>query len=183
MNLPYRVFEETYKIILDSGVFILIGFSLAGLLHEFVDTARIGRALGKRSLGSILKAAFVGGPLPLCSCGVLPMAVALRKKGASREATVSFLISTPETGEEAILITYGLLGPVLAVARPVVAFVTAVVAGLVSLVAGGKDDGAGLDGPAPADGGANGPAQGEAVAAAPGEDAGPAAECASCDHD
>ena len=141
MNLLYRVFEETYRIVLDSGFFILLGFFLAGLLHEFVDTARIGRALGERSLKSILKAAFVGGPLPLCSCGVLPMAVALRKKGASREATVSFLISTPETGEEAILITYGLLGPVMAIVRPVVAIATAVVAGLVSLVAGGRDDG------------------------------------------
>ena len=99
MSLLYRVLEETYRIVLDSGVFILVGFLLAGLLHEFVDTARIGRALGERSLRAVLKAAFIGGPLPLCSCGVLPMAVALRKKGASREATVSFLISTPETGE------------------------------------------------------------------------------------
>ncbi len=140
MSLLYRVLEETYRIVLDSGFFILVGFFLAGLLHELVDTARIGRALGERSLKAIVKAAFVGGPLPLCSCGVLPMAVALRRKGASREATVSFLISTPETGEEAILITYGLLGPVMAFARPVIAVVTAIVAGVVSLVAGGTDD-------------------------------------------
>ncbi len=140
MSLLVRVFEETYRIVLDSGFFILLGFLLAGLLHELVDTARIGRALGGRSLGAILKAAIVGGPLPLCSCGVLPMAVALRKKGASREATVSFLISTPETSEEAILLTWGLLGPVMALVRPVVGVVTAIVAGLVSLVAGGEDD-------------------------------------------
>jgi len=140
MSLLVRIFEETYRIVLDSGFFILLGFLLAGLLHELVDTARIGRALGGRSLGAILKAAIVGGPLPLCSCGVLPMAVALRKKGASREATVSFLISTPETSEEAILLTWGLLGPVMAIVRPVVGVVTAIVAGLVSLVAGGEDD-------------------------------------------
>ncbi len=140
MSLLVRIFEETYRIVLDSGFFILLGFLLAGLLHELVDTARIGRALGGRSLGAILKAAIVGGPLPLCSCGVLPMAVALRKKGASREATVSFLISTPETSEEAILLTWGLLGPVMALVRPVVGVVTAIVAGLVSLVAGGEDD-------------------------------------------
>ena len=140
MSLLYRVFEETYRIVLDSGLFILLGFLLAGVLHELVDTARIGRALGGRSLGAILKAAVIGGPLPLCSCGVLPMAVALRKKGARREATVSFLISTPETSEEAILLTWGLLGPVMALVRPVVGVVTAIVAGLVSLVAGGEDD-------------------------------------------
>ncbi len=170
MTLLYRVFEETYRIVLDSAFFILLGFLLAGLLHEFVDTSRIGRALGERSLKSILKAAFVGGPLPLCSCGVLPMAVALRKKGASREAVVSFLISTPETGEEAILITWGLLGPVMAIARPVIAMLTAVVAGLVSLVAGGKDDGAPPAEPAE-------PA--EACASCPGDDHGAEAEPAA----
>ena len=145
MSVLYRVFEETYRIVLDSGFFILVGFFLAGLLHELVDTARVGRALGARSLGAVLKAAFVGGPLPLCSCGVLPMAVALRKKGASREAIVSFLISTPETGEEAILITYGLLGPVMAIARPVIAVATAIVAGVASLFLGGEDDRSGQD--------------------------------------
>lgn len=150
MSVLVRVLEETYRVVLDSGFFILLGFLLAGVLHEFVDTARVGRALGERSLKAILKAAVIGGPLPLCSCGVLPMAVALRKKGASREATVSFLISTPETGEEAILLTYGLLGPVMAVVRPVIAVVTAVVAGLVSLVAGGADDGAGKETAEPA---------------------------------
>ena len=139
MILLYRVLEETYRIVLDSGVFILLGFFLAGVLHEFVDTARIGRILGGRNLKSILTAALVGAPLPLCSCGVLPTAVALRKKGASREATVSFLISTPETGVDSVLITYGLLGPVLAVVRPLAAIVTAVGAGLLSLVAGGGD--------------------------------------------
>ncbi len=141
MNLLFRVFEETYRIVLDSGVFILLGFFLAGILHEFVDTARIGRLLGGRDLKSILTAALVGAPLPLCSCGVLPTAVALRKKGASRESTVSFLISTPETGVDSVLITYGLLGPVMAIVRPLAAIATAVGAGLLSLVAGGRDGG------------------------------------------
>ncbi len=146
MNLLFRVFEETYRIVLDSGVFILLGFFLAGVLHEFVDTARIGRMLGGRDLKSILTAALVGAPLPLCSCGVLPTAVALRKKGASRESTVSFLISTPETGVDSVLITYGLLGPVMALVRPLAAVATAVAAGLLSLLAGGRDGG-----PGPAD--------------------------------
>ena len=141
MNLLFGVFEETYRIVLDSGVFILLGFFLAGVLHEFVDTARIGRMLGGRDLKSILTAALVGAPLPLCSCGVLPTAVALRKKGASRESTVSFLISTPETGVDSVLITYGLLGPVMALVRPLAAVATAVAAGLLSLLAGGRDGG------------------------------------------
>ncbi len=141
MSLLTRVFEETYRIVLDSGFFILLGFFLAGLLHEFVDPSRIGRMLGGRNLKSILTAALVGAPLPLCSCGVLPAAVALRKKGASRESTVSFLVSTPETGVDSILITFGLLGPVMAIVRPLAAIATAIAAGLLSLVAGGPDRG------------------------------------------
>lgn len=139
MSLLYRVLEETYRIVLDSGVFLLLGFFLAGILHELVDPGRVGRVLGGRSLKSILTAALVGAPLPLCSCGVLPAAVALRKKGASREATVSFLISTPETGVDSVLITYGLLGPVMAIVRPLAAVATAVGAGLLSLFGGGRD--------------------------------------------
>ena len=165
MNLLYRVLEETYRIVLDSGVFILLGFFLAGVLHEFVDPARIGRVLGGRDLKSILMAALVGAPLPLCSCGVLPTALALRKKGASREATVSFLISTPETGVDSVAITYGLLGPVMALVRPLAAVATAVAAGLLSLVAGGDDSGA--------------ENLGEADSAAP-EDAAPACHDGSC---
>lgn len=156
MNLLFRVFEETYRIVLDSGVFILVGFLLAGVLSELVDTARVGRALGGRSLGAILKAALVGGPLPLCSCGVLPMAIALRRKGASREATVSFLVSTPETGEEAIVLTWGLMGPVMALVRPVVGVLTAVVAGLLSLTFGGEDDRTKDPDPGPSGDGAGG---------------------------
>jgi uncharacterized protein len=152
MNFLLRVLEETYRIVLDSGVFILLGFFLAGVLSEVVDTARIGRLLGGRSLRSILTAALVGAPLPLCSCGVLPAAVALRKKGASREATVSFLVSTPETGVDSILITYGLLGPVMAIVRPIAALATAVAAGLLSLVAGGRDGREGEEAETPAAG-------------------------------
>ena len=124
MSLLVRFFEETYRIVLDSGFFILLGFLLAGILHELVDTGRVARSLGGRSLKSILKAAVVGGPLPLCSCAVVPTALALRKRGASKGATVSFLVSTPETGEEAIALTWGLIDPLMALFRPIAALLT-----------------------------------------------------------
>ncbi len=128
------VVQETYRVVVDSALFLLVGFVLAGVLHELVDVARVAHALGARNLRSILVATLVGAPLPLCSCGVLPAAVALRRKGASREATVAFLISTPETGADSVLLTYGLFGPLLAVVRPLAAIVTSVVAGLLSLL-------------------------------------------------
>jgi HflK protein len=139
-EVPIAVLVETLRVTAEAGIFVLLGLFVAGLLHEFLDTSRIVAALGGRSLRSILTATLLGAPLPLCSCGVLPAALSLRKKGASREATIAFLISTPETGVDSIAITYGLLGPVMAIARPLAAIVTGLVAGLVSLSYPAPDD-------------------------------------------
>ncbi len=125
---------ETLRSVTQAGPFVLLGLLAAGLLHEFLDANRIVGALGGRDLRSILAATFLGAPLPLCSCGVLPAALSLRRKGASREATIAFLISTPETGVDSIALTYGLLGPFMALARPLAAIATGIAAGLISLV-------------------------------------------------
>lgn len=120
---------------LDSGaLFILVGLLGAGLLHEFVSTERIVALLGRRNWRSILGATLLGAPLPLCSCGALPAAILLRRKGASREATMAFLISAPETGIDSIALTYGLLGPFMAVVRPIAGVATALAAGFASLL-------------------------------------------------
>jgi hypothetical protein len=94
------------------------------------------RWVGGHGLGAIFRAALFGAPLPLCSCGVLPAAIGLRRAGASKEATVSFLISTPETSVDSVAVTYALMGPVMAIFRPLAALVNAVGTGLlVTLVA------------------------------------------------
>lgn len=125
---------ETARILYEGSFYILIGFLVAGLVHHFLPTNAIVRHLGTESPRSVFMAALLGAPIPLCSCGVLPAAAALRDKGASRSALLSFLISTPETGVDSIALTWGLLGPVMAIVRPVVAVVTAVAAGLASLL-------------------------------------------------
>ncbi len=129
---------ETARVLYEGSLYILIGFFVAGLLHEFLPGGLIARHLGKRSPRSVLLAALFGAPIPLCSCGVLPAAAELRRKGASRPAVTSFLISTPETGVDSIALTYGLLGPVMAIVRPIVAIVSAVVAGMLAIVV--RDD-------------------------------------------
>lgn len=136
-------FLETVRMLYESGLFLLFGFFIAGLLHAYLSTDRIVSFLGKRDFRSMLNAAILGAPLPLCSCGVLPAAVALRRKGASREATLSFLISTPETSFESIALSYGLLGPVYAVVRPLVALITALVAGTAHILFGDDEEGEG----------------------------------------
>jgi HflK protein len=125
------VVTETLRILNEAAAYLLLGFLLAGVLHGVVSRSPgFVRALRARGSRSVWLATLIGLPLPLCSCSVLPVGLALRKKGASKGATVAFLISAPETDIVSILVTYGLLGPVMAVFRPVAALVTALAAGL-----------------------------------------------------
>jgi uncharacterized protein len=123
------VFGQSWRVLADSAPYLLFGLFAAGVIHAFVSSEGVARHLGRGKFRSVLKAALVGVPLPLCSCGVLPAALGLRKKGASKGATVAFLVSTPETGVDSISLTYALMDPVMTVARPVAAFATAVAAG------------------------------------------------------
>ncbi|MCP4593313.1 MAG: SO_0444 family Cu/Zn efflux transporter [bacterium] len=122
---------EIIQILNESAGFLLVGFLLAGVLHWGLSRSEwFARMLSTRGSRSVFLAAVFGLPLPLCSCSVLPAGLALRKKGASKGATVSFLISVPETDIVSIVITYGLLGPLMAIFRPFAALVTAIVTGL-----------------------------------------------------
>jgi hypothetical protein len=132
-------FHELFKIVNDSSFYLLAGFLIAGLIHEFISSKRLAQHLGGSSFKSILKAALIGAPLPLCSCGVIPAAVSLRKDGASQEATVAFLISTPETGVDSISISYALLDPLMTIIRPIAAIITSITAGMSEKIFGRKD--------------------------------------------
>ena len=133
LNMLWQVVLEIASIFYESSVFILLGFTLAGILHEFVPLKMVARRLGKPGFKSIFWATALGAPLPLCSCGVLPTAAALRRKGASKPAVASFIVSVPETGVDSIAVSYGLMGPIMAIYRPIVAIVTATVAGIACL--------------------------------------------------
>ncbi len=119
-----------FNMLNEMSPYILLGFLIAGALHAFVSPKLMSRHLSGAGAGAVVKAALLGIPLPLCSCGVLPTAVALRRNGASRAASSSFLIATPQTGVDSIAATYSLLGPAFAVIRPVAALVTAFLGGM-----------------------------------------------------
>ncbi len=110
--------------------YLLLGFLIAGVLYAFVPSGFYRHHLSRPGAWSVIKAALIGVPLPLCSCGVLPTAVSLRRNGASRGASTSFLIATPQTGIDSIAATYSLLGPAFAIIRPVAALVTAFIGGM-----------------------------------------------------
>jgi len=133
--------HNIWLVFLDTAFWLLIGLLAAGLIKSFISEATMKRWVGGHGLASILRAALFGAPLPLCSCGVLPAAIGMRRAGASKEATVSFLISTPETSVDSVAVTYALMGPLMAVFRPVAALVNAIGTGLLTtLVTDDKDN-------------------------------------------
>ena len=111
--------------------YLMLGMGMAGLIHIFLSVEKVEQHLGKGKPWAIIKASLFGVPLPLCSCSVIPTAIALRKKGASNSATSSFLVSTPETGIDSIAVTYGLMDLPMATMRPLFAFVTASTVGII----------------------------------------------------
>lgn len=129
-DLFVNVLLESWNVLVEAAPYVLFGFFVAGLLKGFVPDSFMARHLGGKSLGAVLKAAVIGVPLPLCSCGVLPAALGLRRQGASKGATTAFMISTPETGVDSMAVTYALIDPLMTVIRPVAASLTAVFAGV-----------------------------------------------------
>ncbi|MBO4483339.1 MAG: SO_0444 family Cu/Zn efflux transporter [Prevotella sp.] len=121
--------EQILHLINEMSPFLLLGFLLAGLMHAFIPGQIYSRYLAKPTFSSVLYAALFGIPLPLCSCGVIPTAMSLRREGASKGAVASFLIATPQTGVDSIIATYSLMGLPFAIIRPFIAFLTALFGG------------------------------------------------------
>ena len=129
-NIQYNNMQEVFALINEMSPYLLLGFLLAGLMHAFIPGMMYSRYLSGHGFRSVLYGALFGIPLPLCSCGVIPTAMSLRKEGASKGATVSFLIATPETGVDSIIATYSLLGLPFALIRPIAACCNALMGGL-----------------------------------------------------
>lgn len=122
------------KILSEMSPYLLLGFFFAGLLYAFIPQRKIEAYFNGKPFRSSLLASFFGIPLPLCSCGVIPTGTAFYKNGASKGGTVSFLISTPQTGVDSILATFSLMGLAFAVIRPLAALLTGITGGLITSV-------------------------------------------------
>lgn len=123
------IIVDFWNTVAEMSPYLLFGFFVAGILSVFVSQRLVEKHLGGRGVWPLLKASLFGVPLPLCSCGVIPVSMSLHKHGASKGATVSFLLSTPQTGMDSIFVTLSLLGPVFAIFRPLAALVTGFVGG------------------------------------------------------
>jgi HflK protein len=133
-----QIAQETWFIIKEASLFLLFGFVVAGILAVFVPKSILLRFFGTGKIKSVLWASTLGIPLPLCSCGVLPTALGLQRQGATKGATVAFLIATPETGVDSISLSYALMDPLITLFRPLTAMITASAAGIVTNLWGEK---------------------------------------------
>ncbi len=124
--------KELFFILTEMSPYLLLGFAFAGILHLLFPKKKVRKYMGQNSFRSVFNAAILGVPLPLCSCGVFPTGISFYKHGASKASTVSFLISTPQTGIDSMLVTYSMLGLPFALIRPVVAFITGLFGGTVT---------------------------------------------------
>ena len=120
-----------WHLLRQAAPFFLFGLLLSGLIKLIMPPEQVSKHLGTKGIGSVLKAALVGVPLPLCSCSVLPVASSLKRQGAGKGAVAAFLVSTPESGVDSIAISWALLDPIMTVARPIAAFFSAAVAGVI----------------------------------------------------
>ena len=123
-------FISLLNVVCEMAPYLLLGFFIAGVLHVFVPQKFYANYLSRNNKLSVVWAALLGVPLPLCSCGVIPTAIGLRNEKASKGAIASFLIATPQTGIDSILATFSLMGLGFAIIRPMAALVTGVCGGL-----------------------------------------------------
>ncbi|MBD1389178.1 SO_0444 family Cu/Zn efflux transporter [Neiella sp. HB171785] len=123
-------FNHLIDLSLEAAPYLLFGLIIAGLIKAWLPESWVKRQLSGSGSKPIVKAALLGAPMPLCSCSVIPVALGIRRSGASKGSTVSFLVSTPETGVDSISLTYAMMGPFMAIVRPVAAIATALTAGL-----------------------------------------------------
>jgi uncharacterized membrane protein YraQ (UPF0718 family)/copper chaperone CopZ len=130
LELLKTYFRELADLVNQMAPYLLLGFFFAGVLRVLFPKKMISRYMGQGNFRSALNASLLGVPMPLCSCGVLPTGIGFYRNGASRGSTVSFLISTPQTGVDSIIATYAMLGLPFALIRPVVALVTGVAGGV-----------------------------------------------------
>ena len=126
-----RFIDTLFTLLVESAPALLIAYVLAGLVRAFFSPATaqwLGRGSRTTQAG---KGVLFGLPLPICSCGVLPVYESLVRRGVPATAAMGFLVATPELGIDAILISLPLLGADMTIARLIAAFCVALLAALI----------------------------------------------------
>ncbi len=132
MNYILQYLDALANLTMEMAPYLLLGFLFAGILYGWFPKKKVYKYLGKPNSASVINAALIGIPLPLCSCGVIPTGISFYNSGASKGSSVSFLISTPQTGVDSAMVTYSLLGLPMAIIKPIIALFTGFLGGFLT---------------------------------------------------
>jgi len=103
--------ETFWGILLEISPFVILGMLASGLVHEGLSQFHRLRTFAlKRNFWSLSFFNFAGFTLPICSCGVVPLAVALRQQGVPFGNLFSFVYSAPATSIAAVILSLAVLG-------------------------------------------------------------------------
>ncbi len=130
MTALQSILTESWHLYLEVAVYMLFGFLVAGILYVFFKPDHIKKYLGTGKVKPVFLSTLFGIPIPLCSCGVVPVAAGLKKQGANSGSALSFMIATPESGVDSIAVSYAMLDPIMTVVRPIAGFITAIATGI-----------------------------------------------------
>jgi hypothetical protein len=130
IDFLWSILADFWTTVGQMSPYLLFGFAFAGVLRVLIPTSFVKKHLGGKGIWPIIKSSLFGVPMPLCSCGVIPVSMSLRKRGASKGATIAFILSTPQTGADNIFVIWSLLGTVFMIASPIVALITGIIGGI-----------------------------------------------------
>lgn len=118
-------------VLLESAPLVVLGFAIAGLLHEFVPEKRMRQVGAGSGLAPVARAVGVGAVLPICSCSTIPLGVAMTRGGASIGTALAFMTTSPAVSPVTLIVGWGVLGPMLLGWYSAIAVAGALVLGVV----------------------------------------------------
>ncbi|MCM8532151.1 MAG: permease [Lentisphaeraceae bacterium] len=125
--------KNIFLVTAELAPWLFLGLFISSLIHLFVPKTFFRKHLGGSGFWAVVKSVLIGVPMPLCSCSVIPVALSLKKNGAGNPASVSFLISTPQTGLDSVFVSASMLGWPFAVFKLLSALFLGLFGGLISI--------------------------------------------------
>ena len=108
-----------------------MAFLIAGAVQTFIPKELVIKHLGKRNPKAYFIAAFGGPLLSVCSCSIIPLFAAIKKRGAGLGPAITFLLATPAINPAAVILTFSLIGWQFTIGRIILALSAAIITGVV----------------------------------------------------
>ena len=133
MSAAWQQFAATvWQIASESAFWVVASLIVGGLVHEFLPSSRFRELLNRKGQGALLGAILFGAILPICSCGVIPLAISLYRSGVRLGPVMAFAAATPIINPAAVILSLALLGPQITLAYVILGLALPYLLGLVA---------------------------------------------------